>query len=76
MDDSVIVAVYDIAPNAYIALGRVRAEGVDAWLADEHFVCLDWLYSIALGGIKLCVARKDALQARGILDTDYSGYLE
>jgi hypothetical protein len=32
----------------------------------------DWLYSIAVGGIKLQVRPEDAARARAVLDTDYS----
>ena len=61
--------------DAHIAMGRLAAEGIDAWLADEHLVQTDWLYSVAVGGIKLQVRPEDAEQARTILATDYSGDL-
>jgi len=68
-----IIARYDGMPEAHIAMGRLAAEGIDAWLADEHLVQTDWLYSIAVGGIKLRVADEDAERAVIILETDYSG---
>lgn len=73
--DAVTIASYDITPPAHIALGRLRAEGIPCWLADEHLVQTDWLYSIALGGIKLQVERAYAERARHILATDYSAEL-
>ncbi|HET6725112.1 MAG TPA: hypothetical protein VFH85_03820 [Gammaproteobacteria bacterium] len=76
MDDYVTVETYDTTTNAHIAMGRLRAEGIKARLADEHFVTMDWLYSIALGGIKLQVPRGQAQWAREILDTDYSEDLD
>lgn len=58
--------------DAHIALGRLQAEGIPATLADENLVQTDWLYSIAVGGIKLQVADADAGRARLVLATDYS----
>lgn len=71
-----IIARYDSMPEAHIAMGRLEAEGIDSWLADEHLVQTDWLYSIAVGGIKLQVEPEVAQRALQILNTDYSGDLE
>jgi hypothetical protein len=71
----VTVAAYDDMPSAHIAMGRLRAEGIECWLADENLVQTDWLYSIAVGGIKLQVDRKYATWAAEILATDYSAEL-
>jgi hypothetical protein len=60
--------------DAHIALGRLQAEGIRATLADENLVQTDWLYSIAVGGIKLQVADADAGRARLVLATDYSDF--
>lgn len=70
------VAVFDDLPNAHIALGRLDADGVDAYLQDANFVQTDWLYAIALGGIKVQVEKKDVERAREILATDYSADIE
>lgn len=76
MADFVTIGVYETLPDAHIALGRLQVEGIDAWLADAHFVQMDWLYSIALGGIKLQVSPADKIAALRILATDYSGELD
>ncbi|KAA3628814.1 MAG: DUF2007 domain-containing protein [Proteobacteria bacterium] len=68
----ITIATFDTMPDAHIALGRLRAEGIEAYLADEHLVQTDWLYAIAVGGIKLRVDAADADRAREILATDYS----
>lgn len=68
--DFVTVASFDTSPEAHIAMGRLLAEGLDAHLADEHLVQTDWLYSIAVGGIKLQVPPQQAGQARRILARD------
>ena len=72
----VTIAQYDLMTDAHIALGRLRAEGVDAHLADENLVQMDQLYAIAVGYIKLRVRPEDERRARTILATDYSKELE
>jgi len=70
----VTVATFDDMPAAHIALGRLRVEGIDARLTDENLVQTDWLYAIAVGGIKLQVDEQDAADATAILARD-DGYL-
>ena len=70
MDDVVTVATFDDMPMAHIALGRLNAEGLTAWLADENLVQTDWLYAVAVGGIKLQVEEQDAALAVQILARD------
>jgi hypothetical protein len=76
MDEYMTVATFDKSTDAHIALGRLAAEGVPALLFDDNMVQMDWLYAIALGGIKLRVPRRDAERARLILATDYSHDLD
>jgi hypothetical protein len=52
------------------------AEGIDCELADQHLVQTDWLYSLAVGGIKLQVAAQDAERALTILSHDFSDELD
>lgn len=73
--DFVTVAAYDTMTPAHIAMGRLQAEGIECWLADENLVQMDWLYSIAVGGIKLQVHQQYAHWAAEILATDYSAEL-
>lgn len=75
MSQLVTVATFDNMPDAHIALGRLRTEGVDGILADEHLVQTDWLYSIAVGGIKLRVPSEQVTRALEILGADYSDEL-
>ncbi len=76
MDEFVTIATYDRTIDAHIALGRLTAEGIEAQLFDDNMVQMDWLYSIAVGGIKLRVARGDAKAARQVLETDYTAVLD
>lgn len=72
-DGFVTIATYDKSIDAHIALGRLSAEGIKAQLFDEQMV---QMYSIAVGGIKLRVARSDVQAARKVLETDYSAALD
>lgn len=69
------VAVFDTMPDAHIALGRLQVEGIEAWLKDENLVQTDWLYAIAVGGIKLQVVAENAALAKQILARDDSAEL-
>lgn len=68
----VTVATFENIVDAHIALGRLQAEGIPCHLSDEHLVQANWLYSIAIGGIKLQVEPQFADRARQVLATDYS----
>ena len=72
-DEFITIATYDKSMDAHIALGRLSAEGIKAQLFDDNMV---QMYSIAVGGIKLRVARGDAQAAREVLATDYSAALD
>ena len=74
--DYVTIATYDKTTEAHIAKGRLAAEGITALLFDDNMVQMDWLYAIALGGIKLRVKPSDEHRARNILATDYSQELD
>ena len=76
MDEFVTIATFDKTTEAHIAMGRLAAEGIQAVLFDDNMVQMDWLYAIALGGIKLRVTRGDETAARRILATDYSHDLD
>ena len=68
----ITVATFDTLPDAHIAMGRLQSEGIPCRLADEHLVQMDWLYSIAVGGIKLQVQPHNAERAARILAEDAS----
>ena len=53
--------------EAQAACSALRAAGIEARLADENLIAVDWLYSQAVGSIKVLVPEEDLEQARGIL---------
>lgn len=73
MDTFVKVARFRNLPDAQIALGRLEAEGIPAFLADQYLV---QALPGAIGEIPLLVAGHNELRALEVLATDYSVDLE
>ncbi|MFP4559985.1 MAG: DUF4870 domain-containing protein [Thiohalorhabdus sp.] len=71
----ITIATFDNQALAHIAKGRLEAEGIPAEIADDHLIQTDWLYGVALGGIKVQVPEAHAARAHSILEQDYSGEL-
>jgi hypothetical protein len=63
----IVLATYDNYIPAHIAMGRLQEEGILCWLKDENTVTVDPLLSIAIGGIKLMVAKHQEERARELL---------
>ena len=66
------VASFREAYKAHILKGRLEAEGIPAMVTDEHLVSINWLYSQAIGGVKVGVPDElyeDALQIIGNADS-------
>ena len=65
----VVVGRYRDLSTASIAKSILDSAGMESFLADDSVIRLDWLYSNALGGIKLLVRDEDAAAARDLLET-------
>lgn len=74
--DWITIAVYDLPYEAQIARARLQAEGIETFIADEYTISMQWLYSQALGGVKLQVRARDSNWAAEILATDFSADVE
>jgi len=61
------VAHYTDPIEAHLARGRLQSEGIDAHLGDEHLAVANWEWRLAVGGVKLRVAERDAGRARAVL---------
>lgn len=70
------VATFSFPYEAHIARARLQAEGVPAFVADENTINMQWLYSDALGGVRVQVPAEHLTKAREILAHDYSADLE
>ena len=46
---------------------RLEDAGIPAYLRDENTIQIDWLYSNALGGVRVEVAEEDVDAAKAIL---------
>ncbi len=55
-------------PEALLAKGALDSAGIESHLMDENLVRLDWFYSNAIGGVRLCVRAEDASRAFRILN--------
>ncbi len=69
----VTVATFDGVEEAHICKGKLQAEGVPCFLADEHVISVIRYYSWALGGVKLKVRESDAAKAAAILGINQNG---
>jgi len=67
------VAAFSIPYQAHLAKGLLEANGIAAHIADEFTVSVNWLYSNAIGGVKVQVAEADVEEARRILADKESG---
>lgn len=67
-----IVASYRDAPSAYIAASALDAAEIPYRILDEHTVGVAWLWSHAVGGVKIEVPEEHVEQAIELLGQDRS----
>ena len=73
MDDAfVTVARFRDPAMAELVKSKLRAEGIECGLGDEDTIKINWLWSDALGGVKVRVRADQAQRARELLDQDLS----
>ncbi|MEO5563911.1 MAG: DUF2007 domain-containing protein [Chitinophagaceae bacterium] len=65
---------YDNYVSAHLAMGRLKNEGFECWLKDEHTVTIDPILSNAVGGIKLMVEEARAKEAWDLLNELMNSY--
>jgi hypothetical protein len=70
------VAGFQESFGAYLARGKLESEGIPAVVIDEHTVQNDWLYSQAIGGVKVQVPEEDFERAVEILAEDHTAEIE
>jgi hypothetical protein len=63
----VTIATYNYPLEAHLARTKLESEGIEGFVADEHTINANWLYSIAVGGVKLWVKESDAGKAAQVL---------
>ena len=72
MSNFVVVSKYSFPLDANIAKASLESEGIPAHIADEHTVNMQWLYSNAIGGVRLFVPEEFEAEAKAILDINFS----
>ncbi|MGJ8639991.1 MAG: DUF2007 domain-containing protein [Opitutaceae bacterium] len=63
-----IIATYSKPEEAHLAASLLRGNGIEAYIRDEHMVNMHWLYSNAIGGVKLEIAEEDYADAQEVLN--------
>lgn len=63
----VTIARFSFPYEAHIARAKLESVGIPSWVADEHTVNMQWLYSNALGGVRLQVHPSYAKEAVEVL---------
>ena len=64
----VIIARYRDLPQAGLDKSILEGQGIPCFLDNEFTVGVNWLYSTALGGVKLKVLEEDVDQAKELLE--------
>lgn len=63
----VVLRRYRDMPRAFVEKSVLEDAGIECFLQDDNVVRMDWLWSNAMGGIKLVVREKDAEEALKLL---------
>lgn len=63
----VVIRRFRDLPDALLFRSILDSAAIDSFLADEHTIRMNWPWSNALGGIKLCVRASDVEDALGLL---------
>jgi hypothetical protein len=63
-------------PQALLAKGLLDSENIKCFLSDENTVGMNWMWSNALGGVRLWVKEEDVPRAAELLDHDFSNESE
>lgn len=61
------VARYRDPVQAHLARGLLEASNIDAFVLDDHLVGANWLYSAAIGGVRLYVDDENEAAALEVL---------
>lgn len=68
----VVIKSYSYPYEAQIAKARLTSVGIPAMIENEHTINMNWLYSNALGGVKVAVTHDHMEDAKFLLEHDFS----
>lgn len=66
----ITIARFSKPEDAHLLRMRLGAEGVRAFLQDEYIAQIYWLYSNAIGGVRVQIFESDLPRAKEILATE------
>lgn len=69
------VATFTFPLEAQIARATLESGGIPAFVADEHTINMQWLFSNAMGGVRVQVPGKYLHETRKLLSIDFSNEL-
>ncbi len=72
----IVVQSFSFPYEAQIAKTQLEATEIPTRIENEHTINMDWLYSNALGGVRLLVPEHYADEAKALLAQDFSQELE
>jgi rubredoxin len=64
------IATFSKPEEAHLFRTRLEAAGIPAFVQDENLIQMDWLYSNAIGGVRVQIADEDLEAAREFLGAD------
>lgn len=64
------LASFSKAEDAHLLRARLEGSGIAAYVRDENMVSVDWLYSNAIGGVKVDVADEDFIAAAEVANLE------
>lgn len=76
MNSPTTIATYLYPWEAEIARGLLESEGIQAMVADDNIVRMDWSHSLAVGGVRLMVPLASVEAARAVLVRQRQGDYE
>ena len=63
----VTIRTFSMLPEAHLLQSLLAGSGIDSFLPDENTIQLDWMWSNAIGGVRVQVAEADAEKAGELL---------
>ncbi|MEZ9303656.1 phosphoenolpyruvate synthase [Vibrio breoganii] len=72
----IVVGRFSFPHEAHIAKANLESAGIESFIADEYTINMQWLYSNAIGGVRLMVNEADEAEAINILQADFSEALD
>jgi len=74
-DKLITIATFSQPIEAHVLKTKLESEEIECFIADENTVTMNWLYSNAIGGVKLQVKKSDFKRAIAIIQKKNDGKL-